>query len=592
MITPSDFKKLVLLERQIEESNQRLNALLDTEALLIRGDILRGFLSNTPEQNLLRFNCSNNFSRFREGDTVELSSDSAQFVATVKEIKGNGRLIDLDIRNVKIGVLSGEWLLKETGTDLSNVILSALGKLRPGSPGWFFFQTLNGEVEPYCTEKKVISKKKMLELLSDLSAESKRNLDLSQKEIFFECLKTPTSFSVQGPPGTGKTLVLAFAAEALARLGKRVVILAPTHQAVNNALSTIHNSFPERKLLKIGDELRRESLSEEIPTSLLRRTEKLTGDEFNGDTIIGMTFLSGIYNLVLRNSSFAPNVVFLEEAGQLPLTQGICTGLIGAGSILMFGDDRQMSPVFPMDVAEEPLAKSLFEAFREVQPQYVKMLMTSYRLNKELCSIIGNAFYSDTPDAKLQSGEKACNRRFNHRAREKISNKNVAKTLSPESSFVWVKSKERSSKSLNQREAEFTAEILTECLKGGLTAQEIAAVTPFRRQAARIRHLLESQIPYLEDYPIIDTVERVQGLTVELVILSVCASDPEYIASVSEFLLSPNRLNVSLSRAKTKAILVASDAILKVVPANYGAFLSQIKWKTLLDQATAIEVID
>jgi len=86
-------------------------------------------------------------------------------------------------------------------------------------------------------------------------------------------------------------------------------------------------------------------------------------------------------------------------------------------------------------------------------------------------------------------------------------------------------------------------------------------VTPFRRQAALIRNRRQAQLPAGARLPIIDTVERVQGLTVELVVVSLCASEPNYVASVLPFLCSPNRLNVAISRARTKVVLVASSTL-------------------------------
>jgi len=155
-------------------------------------------------------------------------------------------------------------------------------------------------------------------------------------------------------------------AEALARMGRRTLVLAPTHQAINNALSTIRRCFPGRRTVKIGDELRRESLDEGVDCTLFVDGTRRSGIPVSSDTITGMTFVSALHHLILRKSALAPNVVLIEEAGQLPLAHGICAGLIGAGSILMFGDDLQMPPVFPAAVADDPLAESLFARFRRV----------------------------------------------------------------------------------------------------------------------------------------------------------------------------------------------------------------------------------
>lgn len=58
----------------------------------------------------------------------------------------------------------------------------------------------------------------------------------------------------------------------------------------------------------------------------------------------------------------------------------------------------------------------------------------------------------------------------------------------------------------------------------------------------------------------VDTVERFQGERTAILV-SATESDPDYLRTSGEFLLDPRRLNVALSRAKQKLILVASRAV-------------------------------
>lgn len=136
--------------------------------------------------------------------------------------------------------------------------------------------------------------------------------------------------------------------------------------------------------------------------------------------------------------------------------------------------------------------------------------------------------------------------------------------LAPDASFVWVRSPPGGDQQGNQVEARFVANLVQRVVQNGVSANEVAVVTPFRRQAALIRSLLQAHLPQGATLPIIGTVERVQGLTVELVVVSVCVSDPEYARARATFLFSPNRLNVALSRARTKAVLVAAPGVLAI----------------------------
>ena len=59
----------------------------------------------------------------------------------------------------------------------------------------------------------------------------------------------------------------------------------------------------------------------------------------------------------------------------------------------------------------------------------------------------------------------------------------------------------------------------------------------------------------------IDTVERLQGQDVDCIILSFASSNNDYIERRRDFIFNYNRLNVMISRAKTKVIILASKLI-------------------------------
>lgn len=81
----------------------------------------------------------------------------------------------------------------------------------------------------------------------------------------------------------------------------------------------------------------------------------------------------------------------------------------------------------------------------------------------------------------------------------------------------------------------------------------------------------------------VDTVERLQGGERDLIVLSLTASDPDAMRGETGFFFSPNRLNVSLTRARKKLVVVGSDALLDAIPddprALRGADLLRRLWK-------------
>jgi ATP-dependent exoDNAse (exonuclease V) alpha subunit len=63
------------------------------------------------------------------------------------------------------------------------------------------------------------------------------------------------------------------------------------------------------------------------------------------------------------------------------------------------------------------------------------------------------------------------------------------------------------------------------------------------------------------------------------------ASDPEFIASTANVLLSSNRLNVAISRARTKAVIACSPSVLTALPSDYSAYRGQQLLRRVLHRA-------
>ena len=70
------------------------------------------------------------------------------------------------------------------------------------------------------------------------SREFVETLSDSQYQAVQTALTSPVSY-IWGPPGTGKTWTLAHAVSALVRQGKRILIVAPTNNAIDNSLRTV-----------------------------------------------------------------------------------------------------------------------------------------------------------------------------------------------------------------------------------------------------------------------------------------------------------------------------------------------------------------
>ena len=101
---------------------------------------------------------------------------------------------------------------------------------------------------------------------------------------------------------------------------------------------------------------------------------------------------------------------------------------------------------------------------------------------------------------------------------------------------------------------------MRQALKYKKQGLDVAVITPYRKQVNLVREEWANTGGKSSDI-LIDTVERLQGQDVDVIILTMSVSDIEYYKTQETFLLNKNRLNVMISRAKLKVIIVKSPII-------------------------------
>lgn len=106
------------------------------------------------------------------------------------------------------------------------------------------------------------------------------SLNAQQRAAVVGALATPHAFCVQGPPGTGKTTVICELVEQLVAKGERVLLVAPTHVAVDEVLRRIGSRDGIRALRlswddsRVSDDVRKFTPSN-IIDPFLERVKKL-----------------------------------------------------------------------------------------------------------------------------------------------------------------------------------------------------------------------------------------------------------------------------------------------------------------------------
>lgn len=550
-----------------EDIKQSLDAYLHTEQSLEERDIEQIKQLSRPEKiaaGLLLpdlsvvksdgqtciLNAPDNYSKLRTGDKILLKHAGGKFVT-------KGLIVDTGVDSITLAADNSlengaVYDLEMDSPNLLGSLIACLEGILPATPGAHFLRMLAGEEAVEQEEFLALDPEKIEGFGKTFSA-----LNESQQLAVRSILRFYPIHVLQGPPGTGKTQVLAATAIAASLKNREVVIIANTHQAVNNALLKIRQLNRNIPLIKIGELLKAEELGEDIfkfgkfadynAFSRANRRRKRCG------YVLGMTIWGAISHLGLRtHSHFRPYIALVDEASLMPVSYASILGKC-ASTICFFGDSRQMPPIFRKELAKNSLSQSILDyCAKSVQKTPICVLPETHRMNGEITTVVSRAFYEPN-GIQLHSANDVSGKRFQSAFFERLG-------LTDSIVFMDATISTPICKEENEGEADAALEILQALLCEGQKPDDIAVITPFRKQVRLLRSKANETL-HQRQIPLIDTVERLQGQDVECIVITFAASDSAYIDEMRDFLLNPNRLNVMISRAKTKVVILGCEVI-------------------------------
>lgn len=504
--------------------------------------------------------CPINVSKFRILDALRLSRGNPQsgpvFPCTLFRDNGDELIVKPGYNSSFHGLKPGPgWVLDRGVVDVRWLQKEAIRELG-GSPKVldYLLGILRGTIESDYNLRAAEQ--------TSRQAQSQWGFNPSQAEAFARAYHTNNYYVIQGPPGTGKTRVLAQLAAELARQGQLVMVTSFTHRAINNALRKIaqDTSFPN--VFKVGDPQRAVDLKWD--SGQVHNIERFDTLKYADDLID-----SREEGLIIGATCFAPrtrrlrginfDTIIFDEAGQVTLPIAIMAMLAG-NRFVFIGDHKQMAPVIVAEHKDEWVTASVFEtAFRHSPGT---MLDTTYRMNEEINQFPSQRFYN----GKLRCAPSAAGRQF--QLPKPPSRFQTA--LSTEHASIFINVPHQRNGMRSEEEAAVVADLVAEALRCGLPPSEMAVISPYRAQGRLIRTTLQKMdidLPKEEIARIVvDTVERIQGQERQMIIISLATSDPAHASARADFYFQPNRLNVSITRPKTKRIIVGSPFLLTAQP--------------------------
>ena len=532
--------KYLFVEKTFEDKDAEKQKMMSDEEKIENDLLLVGATVVSQDENIYELNVPDNYSKLRVGDKVILNDIhlASSFDATITDVFFDTITVMCD----KQLDISSSFTIEQKSPQLINTLISCLEGIYSGIPGAAFLRLLSGE-EPF--EKEDFLKVNVDDIPN--FDKIKELMNAEQLNAVSNMLEYPPVHVLQGPPGTGKTLVLAATAIATAHMNREVVVIANTHHAVNNALKKIKSIDKKSTVIKVGSLLKAEELDDTVikfstfkeyyEFSYKNRKKKRSGH------IIGLTIWGALTYLGLRHHAhFRPYHALIDEASLMPLSLATILGKT-APSVCLFGDSRQMQPIFRSELEQNIMSKSILDYCAEnIEGVTVDVLHTTYRMNNEITECVSKAFY-EPYGIRLVSSE--------------ISSENRLEYHGNSESLQWINIEtECEYLEENREEAECVSNIVKELLSIGLNHNDIAVVTPFRKQVSLIRSMTRNIVAE-DDMPLIDTVERLQGQDVDCVIISFVKTS----ASNVDFIFNPNRLNVMISRAKRKVFIITSNEV-------------------------------
>jgi superfamily I DNA and/or RNA helicase len=258
------------------------------------------------------------------------------------------------------------------------------------------------------------------------------------------------------------------------------------------------------------------------------------------------------------------------------------------GQFIAIGDHRQMPPILVhawdqesrRDLTRTRPHLSIFELLRELGFANAA-LDRSFRIPQEVAEFLRRHVYA--ADGVNFGSDNRQRLKMPDACQLDESHEWIRAALDPAHPFVVIEHEEAASQRANEYEAQLIAQLARVCGEylGLDAAHGLGVVVPHRAQ----KFLLRERLPELAEA--IDTVERFQGGERDLIIVSATASDREFAAAETDFLLEPRRFTVAVSRPKRKLIVVASRSVFDLMPADLDAYERGCLWKRLRHEAEA-----
>jgi len=281
-------------------------------------------------------------------------------------------------------------------------------------------------------------------------------------------------------------------------------------------------------------------------------------DSFMNEYPVILSTTHSLQNCASDNFLF--DYVIIDEASQVDVVAG-ALALSCAKNAVIVGDIKQLPNVVSSDIAE--ITNQIFKSYN-LDSAY------SYADNSLLSSIV--SLHKDIPKTLLKEHYRChpkiigfCNQKFYNN--ELIILTKDSGQDKPLTVYKTAKGNHARGR-LNQRQIDVVFEeiIPEQCIDD--SAQSIGIISPYRPQANELKKAVGNR--NIEA----DTVHKFQGRERDVIILTTVSNQ----ITGGDFVDDPNLINVAVSRAAKKFIVVVSDGIDEKINTNIGDLVRYIQY--------------
>ena len=370
--------------------------------------------------------------------------------------------------------------------------------------------------------------------------------------------------AVQGPPGAGKTFLASHVIARLVAEGAKVGVVAQSHAVIENLMSACcaREGFDASRAVR----LRGKSVTPDAPWSEVSDSELTELISGAGGLLFGGTVWD--YVSERRVPAGSLDVLVVDEAGQFSLTNTVAAAR-AARSVLLLGDPQQLPQVstgvhpYPVDVSA---LGWLSDGAAALNPRFGYFLGESWRMDSALCELVSWLSY----DGALASAAATAGR--------------TLQGVEPGVVSYPVEHVGCSVRSV--QEAQAVVDCVRELLgrewvpaagaePRPLAAEDCIVVAAYNAQVDCVREaLIAAGLANSSGAGVrVGTVDKFQGQEAAVVLVSLASSRVDSGRGAG-FVLSPNRLNVAVSRGQWRAVLVHSPWVARSVPQDVEEVLA------------------